>query len=227
MADAGYVWDESKKELRKIEQNPDDNVEQKFHKGDFIIANESSHIYQVVDVKRGIYIIKDLTDDVEYHIGIEEAHKSGRLWTIKDAKVGDVLHSTGFHNDCIFIFNGLDNWKFDEPNGDRAVATGYCCLFVSADKMEFGMQGPDCIEVNTVKPATKIQRDLLFQKMHEAGYEWDADKKELKKIEQKPVWSKEDERLRKTTIAFLKDFAEQGYENAVECIDWLEKQVTK
>ena len=27
--------------------------------------------------------------------------------------------------------------------------------------------------------------ELLFQKMHEAGYEWDAEKKELKKIEQK------------------------------------------
>ena len=36
--------------------------------------------------------------------------------------------------------------------------------------------------------------------------------------------NKDDERLRKTTIAFLKDFAEKGYENAVECIDWLEKQ---
>lgn len=36
--------------------------------------------------------------------------------------------------------------------------------------------------------------------------------------------NKDDERLRKTTITFLKDFAEQGYENAVECIDWLEKQ---
>ena len=35
---------------------------------------------------------------------------------------------------------------------------------------------------------------------------------------------KDDERLRKTTIAFLKDFADKGYENAVECIDWLEKQ---
>ena len=34
----------------------------------------------------------------------------------------------------------------------------------------------------------------------------------------------EDETLRKTTISFLKDFAEKGYENAVECIDWLEKQ---
>lgn len=39
--------------------------------------------------------------------------------------------------------------------------------------------------------------------------------------------NKDDERLRKTTIAFLKDFAEQGYENAVECIDWLEKQAKK
>ena len=37
----------------------------------------------------------------------------------------------------------------------------------------------------------------------------------------------EDERLRKTAISFLKDFAEQGYENAVECIDWLEKQGKK
>ena len=109
------------------------------------------------------------------------------LWTIKDAKEGDVLHSSGFHNDCIFIFNGLDNWRFDEPNGDRAVATGYCCLSVSADNMEFGIQGPDCIEVDTVKPATKIQRDLLFQKMKEVGYEWDAEKKELKKIGQKPI----------------------------------------
>lgn len=33
----------------------------------------------------------------------------------------------------------------------------------------------------------------------------------------------DDERLRKTAVAFLKNFAEQGYENAVECIDWLEK----
>ena len=32
----------------------------------------------------------------------------------------------------------------------------------------------------------------------------------------------DDERLRKTTIAFLKDYADKGYENAVECIDWLE-----
>ena len=32
---------------------------------------------------------------------------------------------------------------------------------------------------------------------------------------------KDNERLRKTSIAFLQHFADKGYENAVECIDWL------
>ena len=34
-----------------------------------------------------------------------------------------------------------------------------------------------------VHPATKEQRDLLFQKMKEAGYEWNDEKKELKMAE--------------------------------------------
>lgn len=45
-----------------------------------------------------------------------------------------------------------------------------------------------------------------------------------KEMDTNSISNKDDERLRKTAIAFLKDFAEQGYENAVECIDWLEKQ---
>ena len=36
------------------------------------------------------------------------------------------------------------------------------------------------------KPATKEQRDLLFQKIKETGYEWDVDKKELKKLDLVP-----------------------------------------
>lgn len=34
-----------------------------------------------------------------------------------------------------------------------------------------------------ILPATKEQRDLLFQKMKEAGYMWDTEKKKLKKID--------------------------------------------
>ena len=66
-------------------------------------------------------------------------------------------------------------------------------------------------------------------KMKEFIKRWDGIKlssNDLFKEELKQIVDieNEDERLRKTAISFLKDFAEQGYENAVECIDWLEKQ---
>lgn len=44
-------------------------------------------------------------------------------------------------------------------------------------------------------PATKEQRDLLFKKMHEAGYEWDAEHKQLNKIEQKSATMSLDEAI--------------------------------
>ena len=51
------------------------------------------------------------------------------------------------------------------------------CFIVQEDVEYWGNT-----ENNQLKPATKEQRDLLFSKMKEAGYEWDAEKKELKKI---------------------------------------------
>ena len=178
------------------EQKPADKVEPKFKVGDWIIHNKNTELANSLMLVTGKdnnkYLCKYKDGQCSYNI--EFIDKEYRLWTIQDAKDGDVLHSTGFHSDCVFIFNGLDNWKFDEPNGDRAVATGYCGLFVSADNMEFGIQGPDCVEVDTIKPAAKIQRDLLFQKMKDTGYEWDAEKKELKKVEHIPAWSDEDEK---------------------------------
>lgn len=216
------------------EQRPTDKVEPKFREGEWITNGD--YTWEIVEVKPLDYILQsqdgNIVDDT-----ISYVDKQFHPFTIKDAKDGDVLHSTGLHNDCIFIFNGLDNWKFDEPNGDRAVATGYCCLSVLADKMEFGIQGPDCVEVNTVKPATKEQRDLLFTKMKEAGYKWDAEKKELKLLitnggdfgfelgnrEQKPVLSEEDEHKIKDIVYFL-NTAKKHYASTVEldaCIEWL------
>jgi len=42
-----------------------------------------------------------------------------------------------------------------------------------------------------------------------------------------PSWkpSEDEERLINTSISFLKDFADKGYENAVECIDWLKSKL--
>lgn len=62
--------------------------EPKFHEGDWIISNDKKSIYQVIEVKRGIYVIKDNTDNHEYYIDIEACERSGRLWNISDAKDG-------------------------------------------------------------------------------------------------------------------------------------------
>ena len=95
-----------------------------------------------------------------------------RLWTIKDSKDGDVLKE----DSCIFIIEKMN------PNGTAIV---HCCLF---DDGDFDLIGSTLsFDVDSTYPATKEQRDLLFQKMKETGYEWDAEKKELKKIEQKPT----------------------------------------
>ena len=50
---------------------------------------------------------------------------------------------------------------------------------------EFSDKGTCCICIDNLKPATKEQRDLLFKKMNNAGFTFDFEKKELKKIEQK------------------------------------------
>jgi len=98
-----------------------------------------------------------------------------RLWSIADAKDGDVLvttkirscpfiyRKTDYNNNLAYYYAGIDS------NGD------FCEGCLKKTLCHFG-------SVSDVIPATKEQRDLLFAKMKEAGYEWDDEKKELKKI---------------------------------------------
>ena len=163
------TWNKKQEEQKTSDNKP------KFQVGDWIVQ-ENVGVYKVTEIWDSWYEVIDF-DGSNYSISFDQEYMC-HLWTIQDAKPGDVLHAVGQHTYCIFIFNRLDN---DVSDRDRVFATGYCCLDITADKMEFGVQGPDSIEVGTatVKPATKIQCDLLFQKMKESRYEWDSDKKEL------------------------------------------------
>ena len=104
------------------------------------------------------------------------------LWTIKDAKPGDVLTD----GDMFVIFKS-NNY---DPN------TQYGCMFVYCSIMknnggwhEFWYESGG-INPTYYLPATKEQQELLFQKMKESGYMWDAENRQLKKIEQKTAeWS--------------------------------------
>ena len=105
------------------------------------------------------------------------------LWTIRDAKDGDVLATPlpkGYEaGEQIFIFKEINCRDYVSNCIEY-----YCrvCQGVFYENKIGFMGTTDEI----FHPATKEQRDFLFQKMHEAGYEWNAEKKELKKIEQKP-----------------------------------------
>ena len=170
--DAWLAWLEKQGVEKPADNKP------KLKVGDWIVQ-ENVGVYKITKIYKSWYEVIDSRGN--YYSILFEQEPMCHLWTIQDAKPGDVLHAVGQHNDCIFIFNRLDN---DVSDRDRVFATGYCCLDITADKMEFCVQGPDSIEVGaaTVKPVTKIQCDLLFQKMKEAGYDWFPNIKEIHKI---------------------------------------------
>ena len=80
-----------------------------------------------------------------------------------------------------FIYNGI--------NPDMAILYSFLISNDGEDVLPYHIGKPNTgigfIEENKniIHPATKEQRELLFAKMKEAGYEWNAEKKEVKKIE--------------------------------------------
>jgi len=144
----------------------------KFKLGDWIVQNDNGTVSQITKVING-------TDEYgEYHA---YEHTNGyfaacfenefHLWTIQDAMDGDVLvttkirscpliyRKTSYKNNLAYCYVGIDG------NGNLTRST--LCHFGSA---------------SDVVPATKEQRDQLFFKIKKEGYEWDAEKKELKKF---------------------------------------------
>ena len=136
----------------------------KFKVGDWIVrSNGSSDVpIQVYGLKRGRYLVTNmLGSKCELMINRQD---EWHLWTILDVIDGDVLALNGKP----FIYSHNKYGK------------NYCYI---DDCGQFRVNFNLVLEGNCVWPATKQERDLLFSKMREVGYEWDADKKELRKIQ--------------------------------------------
>ena len=157
-----------------VEKKPTDEVEPKFHEGDWIIGDKDNTVHQVKtaieNVSNGKYAY-DLIDGGY----ISTSHESDyHLWTIQDARDGDVLYS--LDSNLPFIY---------QERKPHEQATAYCGINIYGKFFIWNTK--DCI-ITTDKyiPATKEQRDTLEKAMVDAGYTFDFEKKELKKIEQKP-----------------------------------------
>ena len=127
------------------------------------------YTWKVISVDNFDYTLQNqlgeyVNDSIDY------VNKVFHLWTIKDAKAGDVI----FYDDgwtCIFKrIHGI--WF-----------SSYC--FITCDgefHTSYEEHAVDSTINGNVNPATKEQCNLLFQKIEEVGYKWNAETKTLEKL---------------------------------------------
>ena len=162
-------------------QKPADKIEPKFKEGDYVANDDSSIVAQIEGVSTSgyYYTFKNIKPSISYSApNCEFVDKYYHLWTIEDAKDGDVLafdwtqDNGASHWQKIVIFKGLNKDGIE----------GYGNTFKNG-KLVLQEEVPFYSKTwtMTLQPATKEQRDFLFQKMHEAGYEWDAENKQVRK----------------------------------------------
>ena len=154
--------------LTHCEQKPANRVKPKFKVGDWVVSPNG--VYWHVDaISNNRYEVSSVTGEcADWPLSTNLYHP----WTIQDAKPGDIIATL----DYILIF---------KDHLEKEGGISYCHYDFGADNPQFIW-----LEDNNwyfgkkavLSPATKEQRDLLFQKMSEAGYEWDPKKLELRKI---------------------------------------------
>ena len=151
------------------EQKSANEVEPKFKVGDWITNGD--YTWKIVEIKPLDYILQsqdgNIVDDTISHVD-EQFHS----FTLEDAKDGDILatepiDSYPFPFVAIYKNRGLDFFN------------SYC--FIGLDGKFY--KGENGHSIENIHPATKEQCDTLMKAMTDAGYEWDEEKKELKKIE--------------------------------------------
>ena len=178
---------------KQVEQKLADKViKPKFHEGEWVVFNNRhDSVYQVEKIENYEYTLRHFLGG-SMHLSFSHEDMI-RAWTIQDARDGDVLTDDDYP--CIFKSINKENAMFV-----------YCGIngggdFATKPESEDNIWSdyPECYF-----PATKVQRDTLFAKMKEAGYEWLEETKELKKIEQKSAeWSEDDEEHYKACLQYF------------------------
>ncbi|MBR1453047.1 MAG: hypothetical protein IJ593_00150 [Lachnospiraceae bacterium] len=152
------------------EQKTTDKVESKFKVGDWVIDRQDI-VHQIANVIENVTNHTygyDIVGGGYFNDNVEGV----RLWTIQDAKDGDVL-VTKKGNLFIYDKNRYDN--------------GLAYYYVGLVNKELTIKGPHNMlghfgELHSVFPATKEQHDTLLKAMAGAGYEWSNKDRKLIKI---------------------------------------------
>ena len=152
--------------LEKQDKNSTDKIEPKFKVGDWVV-NKFGDSWHIDSLDKKNYQVSNGKGNYNYFPILK--HNEMHIWTIQDAKDGDVIQlgkvTSIFkkyigREKCICYCSFCKNGGFEIPieNGEDNV---YGC--------------------HNAAPATREQHNVLMNAMNNAGYEWYGEKKELKK----------------------------------------------
>ena len=121
-----------------------------------------------------------ICDGIEQPLHISNAY-NWHLWSIADAKDGDVLEFGDHGRLAVGIVSYINK------------STGKVDVYCLLEANNFKLGNYYALDTINPHPATKEQREQLEKAMADAGYVWLSGKKELKKIEEKTTCKLSDE----------------------------------
>lgn len=141
-------------------------VEPKINIGDYVVRKDGKDF---PDGRRFAKIIKIDTTMYQFDCGSWLYNAEIRLWTLADAQDGDILAS---YDNKPFIYNG----NFNEWN-----VGAYCGINIYDEFTIADRKCNWCCNRN-IKPATKEQRQSLFNEINLLNYVWNPKTKELNRL---------------------------------------------
>lgn len=149
LTEQGLKWNETTGDIEKISNKNN------FKVGDWIVENETLEVFQVTQVLAHTYEIIDQENAETYHAPHYQLHNNYHLWTIDDAKKGDIV-TDGFR---IGIFNNYYDPTFD---------------FIYSITN-------DLMKSSNWRLATEKEKEILFESLRLKGHYWDSTNKKLYK----------------------------------------------
>ena len=155
-------------ELAKLPK--EEKIEPKFKVGDWIISSVLGTA-RIIGVNDSNEFQLEYIDGKQEFSSIDYVNYAYDKWTIESGKDGDVLAC----NEEILLFKSY------------SALQGRISLYCWYNGQTNNFHSKEVIDIlltttNKVCPATKEQRDTLMKAMNDAGYEWDEENKELKKL---------------------------------------------
>lgn len=148
-----------------------DEIKYKFDEGDYIVG-EVGFVYKITKIDDMYHTIQ-VSSGYRQRWTIEDVENNFHKWTIQDAHAGDIL--IDIQSETPFIFKDCS----DEEHPNYPVA--YCGIDVS--NIFKIPEGNHWWTNNSIRPANKEEKELLFNKLEEAGYKWNSDTLTLSKVE--------------------------------------------